>query len=920
MFGRDRELDTLRELIARREGAAQVVLLGGPGVGKTTLLRALADHGASVGMRVLSACGHEADSDVAFAGIADLVRHLGAGPEALPDDRRDEPGAVLGQDLATGDAGSLRLRLATLELLTDLASDKPLLLLLDDFHWMDHASRSVLGFVLRRLDGAPVVTVACARGGDVPEGLERARVIDVAALDDASSRALLGSRYPSLVGSALATVLRESAGNPLSLVELGRVASEDPRAVASSDDLRPVERLEAVFASELDHLPPPTRDILALVAAGADDPAVLAAAARPPLDMADLAPAEETGLITAARDRLAFRHPVARRAAYRAVPVARRRELHRVLAEVLVGDPDRRAWQLAAAGTSPDETVAAELDAYAQRARMRGAFVEAARAYERAAAFTENDQPRAQRLLLAASLAGTSGNFGWVEELASKVGQHTTDPQMVVLAEHNRAAALARTGLHRAATDALAGVTRDASATDPTIGWAALSVQAVLIYQSGGDRELLRTELAGLRSARLPEQPALPPELSEPTRLWAEAVLDPFDRGDGRRERLRAMASEVGGLASEFGHVRAMLVGAAAWLLDEPLLAAELLGESVRLMRRHDAQGEAGNPLAALGSVHLDLGRLTEVEEVALELHQVAALDNSRFLDQSADHLRSRAAALRGETGRAREIAERTLADLDHDGHRSLLCHLQLTLGICDRTDGDHLGAYDRLKALFEPDGTPRHHHVSMMGIAELAGAAALADRVDELPTVLRRARSTIAGRQATRFERLLHHAEALAADAPADAERHYRLALADPEGERWPFERARARLDYGQWLRRRRRPSDARPVLAAAGDAFDAIGAHSWATHARNELRAAGVAVDRPRTGLLAQLTPQQRQIVRMAADGLTNRAIGERLFLSPRTVSSHLYQVFPKLGITARHQLRPLLDAEHEPIHQGD
>ncbi|NYJ03190.1 DNA-binding CsgD family transcriptional regulator [Nocardioides thalensis] len=912
MFGRDQELGILGELVARREGVAQAALLGPPGVGKTTLLAALKNQAEASGVAVLSVRGHEADSNVAFAGLADLLARLAPGLDALPVGQRDAVLAVHEHGALPEEDGSLLLRLATGNLLTGLAAEKPLLFLVDDFHWMDHASRSVLGFVLRRLDGAPVVTVASARGTEVPSGLERARVIDLGPLDDVSARALLGSRYPSLVGAALKTVLRESAGNPLSLVELGRVAAQDPRAIATTDDLPPVERLEAVFAAELHELPAATRDVLALVAAGADDVAVLAAAVKPPLDIADLAPAERTGLISATRDHLEFRHPVARRAAYRAVPVARRRQLHTILAQVLAGDPDRRAWQIAAAATSPDETVAVELAAYAVRARARGAFVEAARAYERAATFTEEDSARAHRLLMAASLAGTSGNFAWVEDLATKVGQHTTDPQMLVLAEHNRAAALARTGLHRAATEALAEVVRDAVIADPTVGWAALSVQAVLIYQANGDRDLLRKEIAHLQAAAMPERPALPPQLSEPTQLWAAAATDPFHRSPDQLVRLKEMTADPAGLSSEFGHVRAMLLGAACWLLDQSVVAAELLGESVRLMRRHDAQGETGNPLTALGSVYLDLGRFADAEDVARELDQVAALDNSRFLGQSADHLRARAAAIRGDTGQARDLARRTLADLDRDDHRSLFCHLQLTLGLCDRVDADHHGAFAHLKELFEPDGTPRHEHVSMMAIAEIAGAAAQVARIDEVRPVLAHARDTIAGSGATRFELLLHHAEALTADHVTDTERLFRLAVDDPDGATWSFEHARAALDYGQWLRRQRRLTDARPILAAAADTFDATGAVSWATQARNELRAAGVTAEPPQDGVLAQLTPQQQQIVRMAADGLTNREIGERLFLSPRTISSHLYQIFPKLGVAGRHQLRDLLEGD--------
>ena len=175
---------------------------------------------------------------------------------------------------------------------------------------------------------------------------------------------------------------------------------------------------------------------------------------------------------------------------------------------------------------------------------------------------------------------------------------------------------------------------------------------------------------------------------------------------------------------------------------------------------------------------------------------------------------------------------------------------------------------------------------------------------------VLERALSHLGGTASPRLEQLIARARGILA-GPDGAEAHFATALADPAGDQWPFERAQLRLDYAEWLRRRRRINDAKPVLTEALGTFRRLRARSWAQRAEAELRACGVAVAGApgEPDALGELTPQQRQIVRLASDGLTNREIGDRLFLSPRTVSSHLYRSYPKLGVAGRYQLRDVV-----------
>lgn len=230
---------------------------------------------------------------------------------------------------------------------------------------------------------------------------------------------------------------------------------------------------------------------------------------------------------------------------------------------------------------------------------------------------------------------------------------------------------------------------------------------------------------------------------------------------------------------------------------------------------------------------------------------------------------------------------------------------------------GSYLAAWAQLSQLFGTDGTPLHHHISYLGIADLAAAAVRAERPLEARTILKRALAQVDQAPGLRLDQLAARACGLLTE-PTDAEAYFGKGLSEPAGDAWPFERAQLRLDYGEWLRRQRRINDAKPVLAAALDTFRRLGAAPWTRRAEAELRACGVTTQAAPTvpGALAELTAQQREIVTLASRGLTNGEIADQLFLSPRTVASHLYRSYPKLGIAGRHQFRDLIDqADEQP-----
>ena len=226
--------------------------------------------------------------------------------------------------------------------------------------------------------------------------------------------------------------------------------------------------------------------------------------------------------------------------------------------------------------------------------------------------------------------------------------------------------------------------------------------------------------------------------------------------------------------------------------------------------------------------------------------------------------------------------------------------------------------AYAQLSQLFAADGTPLHHHFSYLAIADLAAAAARAERHLEARTLLERALARVDPAPGPRLDQLAARARGLLAE-PAGA--YFAASLAEPAGDTWPFERAQLQLDYGEWLRRQRRINDAKPILAAALETFRRLGAAPWTRRAESELRARGVTSQAGPVapGALDGLTAQQRDVVILAGRGLTNGEIADRLFLSPRTVASHLYRSYPKLGIAGRHQLRDLIDHAGTPQASG-
>jgi DNA-binding CsgD family transcriptional regulator len=616
-------------------------------------------------------------------------------------------------------------------------------------------------------------------------------------------------------------------------------------------------------------------------------------------------PAQEAGLLDAETGR--FRHPLARSAAYHAAPLPERRATHRRIAALLEGEPDRRAWHLAAASTGPDADVAAALVRTAARARRVGGHAAAAKALHRAAELAPADA--AKLLVRAAAAAAAAGDRAWAEALAGAVRERTDVPaHLAAVAVHTgRLAAL--TGHHSTVLARLTEAAGRFATSTPEAARELRASAATVAYYAGGSgsgspgRPATASAASPASTARTASDPLAPrPPQWQPglPYAWARIVSDPHADRTAAVARLHALAERAEASALP-------ALGILAWLLDETPFAVRLIDRGAQTW---GARGGLPEGLAgAVAWAYLERGRW---EDASAAARRLAAVGRGAGLDHAVACALAVAATLRahrGDAEGARSAVEEAFTLVDPLESRSVAVTARRALAAAAAAEGAYEIAYEQLRAVFAADGTPLHAHAAYPALADLAAAAVRTGNAAEAATIVARAERALGRDVSPRLGAVLARARGLLA-APRDAEPYFRAALADPYLAHWPFEHALALLDFAAWLRRRRRIAEARAPLAEALETFRRLGAAPWAERARAESRAAGVPMDRTGPDALSELSPQQREIVVLAARGLTNREIGEKLFLSPRTVGSHLYRTFPKLGITARNQLRDLVD----------
>jgi hypothetical protein len=410
LVGREQELETIHRLVAGvHAGGSSLVIRGVPGVGKSALLQAVGDDVSGRGWSVLRTDGTPSERRLPFAGLHKLLRPIMEQAGQLY--AAQENGLLRAFGLVDGPPPEIFLvALAALDLLAEAATLRPVLVLVEDTHWLDHSTADVLGFVARRLESDPVVLLASGRDidddplGDI--GLPELRLSE---LDAAASRALLDARIPELSASRRRIVLDAAAGNPLALVELPKALEDSFGEAAVAGQLPMTDRLERAFAARASELSEAVGDLVLLAAVNDSDSLaeVLGAAAvmRPDASVDDLGVATSAGLIVVEASVVGFRHPLVRSAIHRSASVARRQAAHAALAEILSGEPSRSVWHRAASRHGPDDAVAAELEDLARRARGGGAIDTAVAALRRSAELSSVPALRGRRLLRAAELA-----------------------------------------------------------------------------------------------------------------------------------------------------------------------------------------------------------------------------------------------------------------------------------------------------------------------------------------------------------------------------------------------------------------------------------------------------------------------------------------------------------------------------------
>ena len=910
IVGRDTQLARLAALVDTPVHGQALLVLGDAGMGKSMLLASAAARARSAGMRVLWATGRESEASLAFAGLHELLSPVLQAAGVLPHRQAQALLGALGLAPQPAAADRLVTGVAALTLLSDMSAAAPVLAIIDDAQWLDRSSLDVLAFVSSRLDAERIVLLLGARGHAAPAGFDKGVPdLRLEPLSAADAGLLLDGQPRPPRGQARAQVLAQAAGNPMALIELAKAIADDPAASRrwAAEPLPPGDRITALITARLALLPEAVLEALLLAAVAEGTDVRAAAGAIPGFDAQALAPAEQAGLVTVDRTGVQFSHPLIRSAIYHAAPFSRRAAVHRQLADALDDQPDRQAWHLAAATLHPDEHVASLLEATAAQAQRRGGMVAAALALERAAELSPALQDQARRLVSAASAAVTAGQGDWVQDLTARALEIATEPETRLRARSNAGWALAYAGRRSATFAALVSVAEEASADFPALAWEALADAATAAYQAGtpDSRRAVSRVLRLLEDRQPPLPPGSGPHAGASARkAWILACTDP---AGARSQLVPYLRNLVGTAVDEAALWR---IGSAAWLLDESGLASRTLQDALGRLRAPGRQGTSGGGLTALGWLHFDTGRWEEALETAAEAADLGEANGMRMVAASADLITATVLAMRADSGPARRHAERALAMVDPAESGLIASRAWRALGVAALADGDHFLAFTQLCQLFSAEGEPVHNVFSYLGVADLANAAVRADRRSDGHGLIERALADLDGATSSRLKQLIARARGILAD-PANAGAHFAAALADRAGEQWPFERAQLRLDYGEWLRRQRRINEAKPELVLALDTFRRLGAKSWVQRAEAELRASGVAATSPQhtPDMLAGLTPQQRQIVRLAAAGLTNREIGDRLLLSPRTVASHLYRSFPKLGITDRYMLRDVI-----------
>ena len=907
---RTTECEQLDRLLAHvREGqSAVLVLRGEAGIGKTALLRYAARQAS--GFRIAQISGVEAEMELPFAAAHQLCGPMLARLDALPRPQRDALSVALG--LAAGDVPDRFLvALAVLSLLSAVAEERPLLCLVDDAQFLDAASAQILAFVARRLGAESVALVFALREPTEAGPFQGLPQMPVRGLRQHDARALLAVAVPGRLDARVRDrIVAETRGNPLALLELPRAMSA--AELAGGYELPVVNdlprRLESHYVRQIAALPEATQRLLLLAAADPVGDAVLVwrAARRLGVEPSVLGPAQEVELLEIG-DEVRFRHPLVRSAVYRAAAPEERRAVHGALAEAIDAqlDADRRAWHRAAAAEGPDEEVASELERSADHARARGGLAAAAAFLRRSVALTQDRDRMVDRALAAAQAEMQAGAFDAARGMLA-----------IVEAEPLDALGRARVALLRGQSALAEGFSSD---VPPLLLDAARQLepldlelaretygQAFAAAMFGG-AESADDLLAAGRAVRALPGPAGRPRAVDAL-LDGIAILVTDGRAAAGPTLLRAARAFAGHDVPVAECLRwgwfATAASNALWDDDGPRAVG---ARQVELAREAGALGHLPPILGALATATARAGDLATATSLIGEINVITEATGTRF-PRNDEML---VLALRGREAEAEALITATLARAVDLRQGMAWTYARWAASILYNGLGRYEEARDAATAASAAQGDLSS---AMRCLPELVEAASRTGSLDVAREAVERLAETTRPAGTDFGLGVEDRSRALVSEGDK-AEELYRQAIHHLGCTRMRVDLGRSHLLYGEWLRREGRRVDAREQLRTAHRMFTEMGIEGFAERAGHELLATGARVRPRRPETRDDLTSQERQIARLARDGLSNPEIAARLFLSPRTVEWHLGHVFAKLEIRSRGQLMRALSASDTP-----
>ena len=917
LLGRTAELDQLAALVASisDSGAAQLVL-GEPGAGKTALLEAASKQAVAAGITVLGTVGVEFAVVERFGTLGALLRPLHLELARLTEVERDALSVALGLRPGTPPPGAV-VCAAALALIRQAAQRQPLLVTVDDAQWLDRGSAEVLAYVARRLPGSRVGFIAVQRAGTAgpltDSGLPE---LELQPLRTEQADQLLLARFPQMAPSARARVIHEAAGMPLALLEIPLALTGAQRAGATALPATiPVgHRLGDLYGSRIRSLSPRARSELLLAALdgqGGHLGAIRRATPEDP-ELLGIAEAETTGLVRVddVSHRVEFSHPLVRATVVdRADPQARR-AAHLALAHALPERSAQRVWHLAGAADAPDEAVADLLEQHAISALAVGDVAGAMAALERSAELSSTASARARRQLQAAFIgADVSGDLARAAELledAERLEPAVTGSlAATVTASYlllNR-----ECDVDRAHQLLVTAIENHPGRRDPTDRALNDALHSLIITSWFGGRAKLWVPFREALGRLGGEVPA---DVDLCYRMFA----DPAHQAVPFLEQLdRAMAAT----ATELDPIRVTRVALAGVYTDR-------IGPCRPALWRVINDGREGGAVAlainALVTSCVD-DWLTGQWDEAVELATAGTLlcdehGYGRYSVILGSYISQLVAICRGDLDGGEEAATQMAQLAAERGPGMLLVfahHLRTLRALAVE---DYETAFAEACAISPPGALADYAPHTLWCLLDVVEAAVRTGRLDAARAHVNAMRSAEVDRISPRLAMLTAGAAALTADDDIQANEMFLQAMEVADGRRWPFDRARIQLAYSERLRHQRDPELARTVLLEAMDTFEHLSAQPWVRRTSRQLRAAGVP-PRPsdRQPDAPELTGAEYRVAQLAASGLTNRQIGEQLFLSHRTIGAILYRIFPKLGVTSRAALRDALRGLADP-----